>query len=145
MHRRWWFHCIDDQLHLQEFWLAVLLRLGLGTFERQGGHGTAVLSTLELQVSPGPPILFTGSAVLTLLNIKLALEWRQVGSGPAGKGHPPGQGVARRASPKSHSGQPRWLAGLTGGSWGSSPQQRTFMISLIISHWSGGQRKNKNR
>ena len=47
----------------------MLLRQGLGTFERQGGAGPAVLATFECQVSPGP-------AVLSIFE-------RQIGPGPA--------------------------------------------------------------
>ena len=45
----------------------MLLRQGLGTFERQGGPGPAVLGTFELQVG-------SGTVFWTPLNVKLALK-----------------------------------------------------------------------
>ena len=47
----------------------MLLRQGLGTFERQGGPGPAVLGTFEHQVG-------SGTAFWTPLNVKLALKWQ---------------------------------------------------------------------
>ena len=47
----------------------MLLRQGLGTYERQGGPGPAVLGTFERQVG-------SGTAFWTPLNVKLALKWQ---------------------------------------------------------------------
>ena len=47
----------------------LFLRQGLGTFERQGGPGPAVLGTFERQVG-------SGTAFWTPLNVKLALKWQ---------------------------------------------------------------------
>ena len=84
-------------MHLQEFWLVVLLWLSLGTFERQVGPVTAVLRTFERQVGLGTTVLRTferqvgpGLAVFGTFErqvgpgpVVLGTFERQVGPGPA--------------------------------------------------------------
>ena len=60
----------------------MLLRQGLGTFERQGGPGPAVLGTFERQVGSGTAFWTPLNVKLALklqfwppLNVKLALDW----------------------------------------------------------------------
>ena len=64
----------------------VLLRLGLGTFERQVSLGTAVLGTFERQVGPGPTVLGNFDRQVCPGPVVLGTFERQVDSGPAEAG-----------------------------------------------------------